>query len=81
MNQFLFFSSSWCGSCKEVYRQWEAIKSATPLPIRECKLDEDFELASKYTLKSIPTMIEVDSEGNEVRRMSGANAIIKEFIG
>ena len=80
MKQILKFSADWCGPCHMLS---STIKAAGDLgvKIKEIDIDENLDLASKYNIRSVPTLIMLEN-GDEVKRSTGAlNAQqLKDFI-
>jgi thioredoxin 1 len=77
------FWAEWCGPCRmllpiisELATEMEA-----KIDIYKCNIDEDQELATKYNVKSIPTLI-IFQEGKivNVRTGAGSKTAIKEWI-
>ena len=64
------FSAPWCGPCRVQKNILQAIESERTVFIGEVNIDEDFELADKMGIKSVPTII-VMSNGEEVNRLNG----------
>ena len=54
-----------------------------PYDLVEVDIDETPMKAASYNVRSVPTLIIVDDEGNEIRRASGAlrENQLKEFFG
>lgn len=80
MKQVLKFSAAWCGPCQALGM---TIKSEDDwgVEIKEIDIDEELDLASKYGIRSVPTLVMLE-DGAEVKRKSGAlNKVqLKEFI-
>lgn len=81
--KLLKFSASWCGPCKV---QAQKLKEhPVVVEIEEIDVDSDNELNSKFNIRSVPTMILVDDEGNELYRWTGIteseviNRLINDF--
>ena len=66
-----YFSAPWCGPCKMLGPQME--KSG--LPYAKVNVDTDIELSAKYSIRSVPTLLKVDSQGNEISRIVGVKPV------
>ena len=74
MNKLLVFSASWCGPCK-------AFKP-TLLELDQDRLeyidiDQLPEIREDYEVRSVPTVILVDDDGEELVRLVGAQPLSK----
>lgn len=67
----LKFYAGWCQPCKMLTRIVEDAGEKITLPIENIDVDENLDLAKKYGIRGVPTMIIVDDEGKEVKRQSG----------
>lgn len=67
------FWAEWCGPCKMMAPEFEQAASRLEPHFRLAKLDTESaqEIASRYAIRSIPTMI-LFLNGKEVRRQAGA---------
>lgn len=68
--------ADWCGWCKtldeETYSDARVIELATDSFISvKINGDNDYDFAMKYGIRSYPTILFVDSEGNEIHRVIG----------
>lgn len=79
--KILKFSASWCGPCKMLSKTIEGIKAEMPYPVEEIDIDENTELAQKYSIRGVPTMVLVDGD-KEVKRKVGAMTApeLKQFL-
>ena len=65
------FSASWCGPCKMLAPVMENITPKfSNVRFTNVDVDEQFEIASKYGIRSVPTVV-IEKNGQEVKRMSG----------
>jgi thioredoxin 1 len=65
------FSAAWCGPCKMLAPVMENIKPKfSDVRFTNVDVDEQFEIASKYGIRSVPTVV-IEKNGQEVKRMSG----------
>ena len=74
MNKLLVFSATWCGPCK-------AFKP-TLLELDQDRLeyidiDELPEIREDYNVQSVPTVILVDEDGDELARLVGGQTLSK----
>ena len=81
------FWASWCGPCKMFAPIFNEVSKKYPLKATFGKVNTEVEqvLASKYMIKSIPTLV-IFKNGKEVKRISGAldplrlSNLVNEFI-
>ena len=70
------FSASWCGPCKMLAPLMENIKPKfNDVRFTNVDVDEQFEIASKYGIRSVPTVI-IEKNGQEVKRITGLQSEI-----
>ena len=70
--KILRFTASWCGPCKSLAANLEWLQSEYPLPnIEKVDIDENPELATQYGVRGVPTLVMLDDNNAEVRRMVG----------
>jgi thioredoxin 1 len=80
MKEVLKFSASWCGPCKMLAMTVKELDDNT-VPITDVDIDENLELATKYGIRGVPTLVLL-KDGLEVKRVTGALTLpkLKEFI-
>lgn len=80
--KILKFSASWCGPCKMLSMTIAGIKDQIPYPIEEIDIDVSTDIAQKFGIRGVPTMVLLDGD-KEVKRKVGVmtSAELKTFIG
>ena len=73
MKRVLRFTASWCGPCKMLARTLEDIN--TNIPIEVIDIDEKQDIAIDYGVRGVPTMIMLDENHTEVKRMVGMQSL------
>lgn len=82
----LVFGARWCVWCQKFSRdvmpnqRIASRLSARKATVVRVDVDKRRDLSERYGVKELPTMVLVDSEGRELRRMSGF-ATVREFLG
>ena len=67
----LKFQASWCQPCKMLSRVVDEAKDKISVPIEEVDIDENAELAKKFNIRGVPTLVMVDDAGNTVKSKTG----------
>ena len=75
------FYADWCGPCKMLAMEIEKVASEIDIDIVKVNVDEEEEIARKYGVMSIPTLILFEN-GQELKKTIGfmPKERIKEFI-
>lgn len=68
--KLLKFSASWCQPCKQLSKTLEGME--LPFPVSEIDVDENREAAMEYGIRNVPTMILVDENDNQIKRIGGS---------
>ena len=77
------FWADWCGPCKKIAPILDEIASEYNVMIAKVHVDQEQDLANKYDVSTIPTLL-VFENGLPVKRVVGAqpkHKLVKEFEG
>lgn len=66
------FTAPWCSQCKAYSNVVKTVCSDHNITLEEVDCDESPDLAEQYHIRSVPTVISFDDEGNQLTRISGA---------
>lgn len=77
--EILKFYADWCGPCKTLAK----IIESNNIKVTNINVDSDGseDLIEKYNIKNLPTLVKIDTNGNEVDRLFGipGSEKLKEF--
>ena len=65
------FYADWCGPCKALSKTIDGAKDKIAIPIDEVDIDKETSVAMQYGIRSVPTLMLVDENGNILKRVSG----------
>ena len=68
----LLFTAEWCQHCKVITPLLESMGNRGKINFRKVNVDYDASTVSRYNIKSVPTVILTDLQGNEISRKGGA---------
>ena len=66
----LYFTATWCGPCKMFKPTVQAVSSELGVGINYIDVDQQRDMAQRYNVSSVPTII-VENSGNVLYRNSG----------
>lgn len=71
----LDFYADWCGPCQELKPYMEEFERryGNIIQFKEINIDNESELADRFGIEAIPTVIIMDSDGNVYSRTTGLN--------
>jgi thioredoxin-like negative regulator of GroEL len=81
--KLLYFSASWCGPCKSFGPIMDQV-AQSGIPVQKVNIDVENELTAKYGIRSVPTVIKVDGNGNKLDMFVGvrdANTVKQFYNG
>ena len=67
----LKFYADWCGPCKALTQVIKTAGDKITLPVEEVNVDENVFMATTFNIRSLPTMVLVDDQENELKRVVG----------
>ena len=71
MIQVKKFYAEWCGPCKMLTPIMEQVQGKfSDISFESINIDSQFEMAQKYYVRSVPTVI-IEKDGKEVHRFAG----------
>lgn len=75
----LFFKASWCPSCRALESDIQKNINSIPegVTILYLNYDTETELKKKYSVTSQHTLVQVDSEGNMIKKWTGSPSLEK----
>ncbi len=70
----LFFSASWCPTCQEANKNLNASTAPEGLTLLKVDYDKSTELKQKYGVTYQHTYVQVDKNGNLIKKWSGSTS-------
>ena len=80
--KLLYFSAPWCGPCRMLGPIMDEVSQQ--ISIQKIDVDKEQDLSAQYGIRNIPTIVKVDSQGVEIKRILGMqnkNQIIEFYNG
>tara|TARA_R110000803_G_scaffold35160_1_gene76244 strand:+ start:392 stop:643 length:252 start_codon:yes stop_codon:yes gene_type:complete len=74
MNKLIYISAGWCGPCRTLSPIMSKV-AESGIPVQKMDADKDQETVMKYGVRSIPTVIKVDGNGNTISQFSGIKTL------
>jgi thioredoxin-like negative regulator of GroEL len=70
MKKLLQFTAPWCGPCKTMAPIIDKLPSKG-ISVQKINADTDMKLCAEFNIRSIPTIVVVDENMKELRRVVG----------
>lgn len=71
MKRVLYFSTTWCGPCKQFKPVVQQVSQETGVQVTYIDAEQDPEMAKKYNINSVPTIVIIDPAGSILYRNAG----------
>jgi len=68
MKKAIRFTATWCGPCKMLAKTLESATTETPIEVVD--IDENSELAAKFGIRGVPTLVMLQDDV-ETKRLVG----------
>lgn len=72
MNKLLVFSAAWCGPCQAMKPSLEELDQDR---LVRYDIDVEADEVQKYNIRAVPTLVLVDEDGVEIKRVSGVQTL------
>ena len=72
VSKILKFSGSWCGPCRVLKN---TLSNFIRVPVEEIDVDENQEECIKYKIRTIPVLVYLDENGEELERTVGLQTL------
>lgn len=70
MNKLIYISATWCGPCKMFSPIMDKVANSG-IPVQKLDADKDQSSVIQYGVRSIPTVVKVDANGNMIDKFVG----------
>jgi thioredoxin 1 len=69
--KLLKFYATWCAPCKGLSIVIDGVKDQLDTIIEDIDIENNIELAQKYGVRTVPTLVLVDDNGEVVKKTTG----------
>lgn len=72
MNKILKMGASWCAPCRQMEVQLTRLGDQLITVIEHVDIENAPQLAQKYNIRSVPTLVKLNAAGEEIGRLTGS---------
>lgn len=70
--KLLKFGAPWCVNCSILSKMMESIEFKAELEIESVDIDEDLATGAKYQVRTLPTLVLLNDDGTEIKRLTSS---------
>lgn len=75
------FTAPWCKPCESISPFVDTLNATYKFRVVETDIDKHPELVERYEVKSLPTFVSIDENGNVVDRLVGSSQeMLRQFF-
>tara|TARA_B100001778_G_scaffold160867_1_gene132170 strand:+ start:1366 stop:1623 length:258 start_codon:yes stop_codon:yes gene_type:complete len=74
----LYFSAPWCGPCQALGPIVDQLGNEG-ISIKKVNIDYETDLTTRYNIKSVPTLVLTDLNGNEIKRLVSGGKTLEQL--
>lgn len=71
MNKIYYFGAEWCPQCVAIYPQFKQFCDIMNISYEHIDAEENDELVTKYNIRNLPTIIEINNKEEVIYRGVG----------
>ena len=72
MKKILYYTASWCSPCRMLGPIMESLSGQ--INYEKVDVDTNTELPAKYGIRNVPTLVLIDENGTELKRLVGVKS-------
>jgi|TARA_R110002050_G_scaffold148321_2_gene274528 thioredoxin 1 len=76
----LYFTAPWCEPCRLLGPVLDQLQKQYKIPVKKYNTDYNAIETERYNIKSVPTLVMSDRQGNEIKRVNGGGMSINDIL-